>query len=90
MRIQRFLIAAAACCLMAVAGVSAEEVIELWLDDEDTYMCDDPFEESGCIVWLTTTTEDDCDGGEAVPSGRYFVELNEARAKVRRKITLIK
>ncbi len=49
--------------IMAGAGSAVcEEVYYLWFDDENTYLCDDPFQEAGLDAWLTETTEDDCSG----------------------------
>jgi len=53
---------AVAVMMFAALGTRSQEVIELWLDGGDTYLCDDPFEEAGLTVWLAETTEDDCPG----------------------------
>lgn len=56
------------CCLTVVlffaatASAAITDAIELWLDDENTYSCYDPFIEAGLTVQFVTTTDADCPG----------------------------
>ncbi len=48
--------------LVGAGSAVSEEIYYLWFDDENTYLCDDPFVESGLDAWLAETTDDDCSG----------------------------
>ncbi len=56
----------------------------LWLDDENTYQCDDPFVSEELTCWLTPTTVEDC--GDVGACNFYWSEgvigLNQARLMV--------
>lgn len=48
--------------VLLAAGSAGAEQIDLWLDGEDTYLCDDPWVEEGISLKLTATAEEDCSG----------------------------
>ncbi len=50
--------------LIAVAlPATAEEIIYLWMDDENVYNCYEPWIEEGISIQIVETTVEDCDGG---------------------------
>lgn len=63
MRILCTLSTAILIALTAFASALADETVYLWMDDENTYSCFDPWTEGGCTLQFVTTLPGDCDGG---------------------------